>query len=114
MLGMGKRGKHESLSLSEVLKKSDKEINKLIKSGEVPTGFTSARVLRRSARKDKKQTERAMGGDRNALDSVTGLIAGLRGGGTQNYKANVPLREQMHPKAYEALLHREAKRQGLL
>jgi hypothetical protein len=112
--GKPKRGKHESLPLSELLKKSDREINKLIKSGEVPTEFTSAKVIRKAARKDKRQTERALGGDRNALDSALGVIAGLRGGGAQNYKANVPLRDQMHPAAYKALLQREAKRQGLL
>lgn len=44
-----------------------------------------------------------------------GIVAGLKGGGTKdNYRHNVPLRDQMHPKAYEALLHKEAKRQGLI
>lgn len=114
-MGIGKRGKHESLSLSEVLNMSDKEVNKLIKTGEVPTSFTSAKDLRKAARQDRKITERALGGDRNALDSVTGLIAGVRGGGTgnRNYQ-NVPLKDRVHPAEYRRILEREARRQGLL
>jgi hypothetical protein len=110
-----KAGKHESIPLSELLKKSDKEINKLIKSGEVPTEFTSAKVIRKAARKDKRQTERALGGDRNALDSAVGFIAGVRGGGSgnRNYE-NIPLRERVHPAEYKRILEREAKRQGLI
>lgn len=115
MFGMGKRGKHESIPLSDLLKKSDKDINALIKSGDVPTEFTSAKVLRKAARKDKRQTERALGGDRNALDSAIGFVAGVRGGGTggRNYQ-NVPLRERVHPAEYKRILEREARRQGLL
>jgi len=115
VLGMGKRGKHESIPLSDLLKKSDKEINKLIQSGQVPTQFTDAKTLRVSARREKRQTERALGGDRNALDAVAGFVAGVRGGGSKgrNYQ-NIPLKERVHPAEYKRILEREAKRQGLI
>lgn len=110
---MAKRGKHESLSLSDLLSKSDREINKLIKTGEVPTTFTSAKDLRKTARRDKAVTERALNGDRNALDSIRGFTAGMRGGGSSNY-SNIPLKDRVHPAEYRRILEREAKRQGLL
>jgi hypothetical protein len=110
-----KRGVHESIPLSELLKKGDKEINRMIRSGEVPTQFTDAKTLRTAARREKRQTERALGGDRHALDAVAGLAAGIRGGGTgnRNYQ-NIPLKERVHPAEYKRILEREAKRQGLI
>lgn len=110
-----KPGLYESMPLSDLLKKSDKEINRMIKSGEVPTQFTDAKTLRVSARREKRQTERALGGDRNALDAVAGLAAGIRGGGSKgrNYH-NIPLKERVHPAEYKRILEREAKRQGLI
>lgn len=106
-----KRGKHESLSWSEIQGMDDREINKMIKSGEVPTEFTSAKVLRKAAKKDRKETERALNGERG----VAPLIAGVLGGGTgnRNYQ-NIPLKERVHPARYRQILEAEARKQGLL
>lgn len=106
-----KRGKHESIPLSELLSKGDGEINKLIKSGVIPTEFTSAKILRKAAKQDRKETERALNGERG----VAPLIAGVLGGGTgnRNYQ-NIPLKDRVHPAEYKRILEREAKRQGLL
>ncbi len=110
--GAPKRGKHESVSLSELLSKGDGEINKMIKSGKVPTEFTSAKVLRKAAKQDKKLTERALNGERGITPLVAGIL-GSQGSGGKNYQ-NIPLKDRVHPAEYRRILEREAKRQGLL
>lgn len=107
-----KRGKHESLSWFEIQGMDDREINKLIKSGVIPTEFTSAKVLRKAAKKDKKLTERALNGERSIAPLVAGILGG-QGTGGKNYQ-NIPLKDRVHPARYKQILEREAKRQGLL
>lgn len=103
------RGKHESMSLAELLSKKNDEIDKLIESGKIPTEFTSAKELRKTAKADRQLAERCLNGERGAK----ALLPGFKGGGAQNYK-NVPLKERVHPSEYKRILEREAKRQGLL
>lgn len=112
LFGGAKRGKHESMSWSELKNKSDSEINKLIKSGQVPTEFTSAKVLRKAAKKDERQTERALKGERGVGALVAGVLGGS-GSGNRNYQ-NIPLKDRVHPAEYQRILQREAKRQRLL
>jgi len=111
-MGWFKRGRHESLSLSDLLGKDDKAINNLIKSGEVPTEFTSAKVLRQAAKKDERLTKRALSGERGIAPLVAGIL-GERGTGNGNYR-NIPLKDRVHPAEYRRILHNEAKKQGLL
>jgi hypothetical protein len=109
-VGLFSRGKHESLSWSELKDMDDKSINKLIKDGRIPTEFTSAKVLRKAAKADKKLTERALKGER----SIAPLVAGILGDqGSRNHQ-NIPLKDRVHPAEYRRILEREARRQGLL
>ncbi len=108
------RGKHSSPSLSDLLDMDDRTVNKLIKSGQVPTFFKSAKNLRKAAKNDRKETERCVSGE-SGVGALAAILAGAKGGGTGNRRyQDIPLRDRVHPAEYKRILEREAKRQGLL
>ena len=99
--------KSEALSIDELLGMDDKELKKVIASGEVPQ--KTAKDLRKAAQEIKRKTS----GERGIGALVDAARDAARGTGRDNY-SNIPLRERVHPAEYERILEREAKRQGLI
>lgn len=95
--------KSESVSMADLLSMDDKTINKALKGAKLP--YKNAKELRAAAKSDRRKVEGEKG--------VSALLAGMKGGGTDNYK-NIPLRDRVHPWRYEQILHEEAKKQGLI
>lgn len=97
--------KSESPDIDELLSMKDRDLRKVIESGRVPQ--KTPKELRKAAQEVKRRTE----GERG----IGALAAGLKssGSGGKNYQ-NIPLKDRVHPAEYRRILHREAKRQGLL
>ncbi|HEU4751999.1 MAG TPA: hypothetical protein VFU47_02745 [Armatimonadota bacterium] len=98
--------KSEAPPIDELLDMSDRELRKVIASGRVPQ--KSPKELRKAAQEVRRKTE----GERG-LGALRAGLSGNQGSGGKNYQ-NIPLRDRVHPAEYRRILHREAKRQGLL
>lgn len=114
-------------SAKQASRMTPKQILAEIRKGKTVTGFDPMRAEHLGNGKLKDTPIRKLDKDyerKGTFDfegtlsrrmDLGGFIAGFRGKGpTNNYSKTVPIRDQMHPAAYRALLHKEAKRQGLI
>jgi hypothetical protein len=128
MVSWFKKDKPPDYNAEQASRMTPKKILEEIRKGKTVTGFDYeiAEHLGKSSVKDfpvKKLDKEFARKGRLDMDTVIkhrvgkGLVADLRsvlGKQSNNYKNNVPLKDQMHPAAYKALLEKEARRQGLL
>lgn len=101
--------KSESMNVDELAAMSDRDrtkaINEMVKTGKIPE--KTAKQLKKEA----KDLERRVSGEKG----LGAIGAALKGGGTGNRNHdNIPLKERVHPAEYQRILHREAKKQGLI
>lgn len=96
----------ESPDIDELLSMNDRDLRKVIDSGRVPQ--KTPKELRKAAQEVKRRTE----GERG-VGALRAGLTGSQGSGGKNYQ-NLPLKDRVHPAEYRRILHREAKRQGLL
>lgn len=115
--------KKADISAQDAAKMKPTEILKEIRKGRTVTGFSPQLAEHLGNGKMKNKPIKDIDKDyarRGSFDyegvikkhgDVSGLLAGFKSGGRVVAR---PLSESMHPKAYQDLLHKEAKRQGLI